>query len=275
MVFSERHFFLQKADRNLYCVEYLPSEEKRSDVFVILCKPIWGERIRTHMVFANLARFLAQNGYCVITCDYYGDGNSGGESHELNFPVMVDSLELIHDYIRENIQLTKSALIGLRLGANAAMGVEPRLRGVKKMLLFDPFERPIDYFAAALRANLANQMTVHKKILKTRDELIQDLKEDIFVNIDGFVIGRSFWTSFEIVSPFSVVSNFDDAVVVYSMTPPGRKPKPLDYTWLTGNYVNTEVKNMEQEFIWNGWKKHVPKPMAFMDEILSQINSIN
>lgn len=274
MVHKERHFFLEKNNRSFFCVEYIPPEDKCLDISIILCKPIWGERIRTHMVFTNLARFLRQNGYLVITCDYFGDGNSGGETHELDFPAMVDSINQVHDYLSQNFNAKKNVLIGLRLGANTAMRVEPNLNNIIKMLLFDPIERPIDYFKTALRANLANQMIVHKKIIKTRDDLINDLKQNISVNIDGFVIGSAFWDSFENASPFAVETKFENPVVIYSITPPGRKTKKYDYSWITSKYTCCEIKSLEQEFIWTGWKKYVPLPTVFMNTVLEELNSI-
>jgi alpha/beta superfamily hydrolase len=274
MPYNERHFFINQNKKSIYCVEYSPPEEKRRDVSVILCKPIWGERIRTHMIFTNLARQLSKHGYCVITCDYYGDGNSGGETHELDFPAMVESIKKVHDHTRQNTNTAKSVLIGLRLGANAAMGAEQEIKNVSKMLLFDPVKNPIDYFKTALRANLANQMTVHKKILKTRDDLINDLKANKFVNIDGFVIGGTFWDSFSKISPFSVEMNSGIPVVIYSMTPKNRKSKTVDFSWITEKYTNGEVKDIEQEFIWTGWKKYVPKPPLFINEIIDQLKLI-
>lgn len=268
---NEKHFFLIRGGLSIYCVEYIPIDSKRLDTTVVLCKPIWGERIRTHMVFANLARILAQRGYFVITCDYFGDGNSGGDTHELTFPKMVESIAHVYEYACEKNFPAKNALIGLRLGANIAMHLEPKIKHTEKMLLFEPIENPIDYFKEALRANLANQMTVHKKILKTREDLIDDLLNNKFVNIDGFVIGGEFWNSFAKISPFTVDTDYENQIVVYSMTPSGRKTKKKDYAWIVKNYAQVQVENIEQEFIWTGWKKHVPKPAQFINEIIGRL----
>ena len=274
MSFTERHFFLEENSKPVYCVEYFPADTVRQEFSIILAKPIWGERIRTHATFSNLARFLCNEGYCVFTCDYYGDGNSGGETIDLTFTEMVLSVKTLHQYICKKSFPEKIVLIGLRLGANVSMAVEPQIPNTLKMLLFEPIEKPIDYFSNALRANLANQMTVYKKIIKTREDLINDLRENRSVNIDGFVIGGEFWKSFESISPFSVDSEYAQTLTVYAMVPKGKKNTKIDFSWITKNYPTTEIAQIEQEFIWTGWKKNVPRPMVFFNEIFNQLKHI-
>ena len=242
MQYNEKHFFLSKGDITIYCVEYIPFDSKRLDTTVIICKPIWGERIRTHMVFTNLARILAQRGYFVITCDYFGDGNSGGNTHEMTFSKMVESVEHVYGYACDNDFPPENALIGLRIGANIAMRLASKIKNTEKMLLFEPIENPIDYFMEALRANLANQMTVHKKILKTREDLIDDLMNNRFVNIDGFVIGGEFWNSFVKISPFKIGTDYEKQITVYTMTPSGRKAKKMILPGLLKTIRNFKLK---------------------------------
>ena len=55
---KERHFFLEKENKRIYCVEYIADPAKNNKQGIILCKPTWGERIRTHRIFTNLARLL-------------------------------------------------------------------------------------------------------------------------------------------------------------------------------------------------------------------------
>lgn len=270
---TERHFFLRENGKQIYCVEYLPSEKDSNRHGVILCKPIWGERIRTHIIFSNLARHLSNNGFSVITCDYYGDGNSGGETIELNYLSMVEDITLLHHYFAQNYRIDTFSLLGLRLGANVAIGAEPELFNLYKMILFEPFLNPINQFTNALRANLATQMAIHKTILKTRDDLIDDIKKNISVNIDGFVIGKEFWESFERISPLKIESNFDQSAVFYSIAPKGRKG--TDYSGLARDYQHFVVKCIEQEFFWDSWKTYVPKPKIFFESIMAELGGFS
>lgn len=269
---TERHFFLKQQNKQIYCVEYLPSEIYNKKHGVILCKPIWGERIRTHIIFSNLGRLLSENGFSAITCDYYGDGNSGGETIELNYFSMVDDITRLHHYFSQNQHIDTYSLLGLRLGANVAIGAAPNIFNLQKMILFEPALNPIDYFHKALRANLATQMAINKIISKTRDDLIADLKNDISVNIDGFVIGREFWESFERISPLKVESNLGESVVLCSITQKGRKG--TDYSSLAHDFQGAIVKSIEQEFFWDSWKSYIPKPKIFFETIMSELGVI-
>ena len=268
---KERHFFLEHDQKRIYCVEYVPTEEAKRDCCVILCKSIWGERIRTHRIFTNLARTLRDIGFYVATCDYYGDGNSGGETKDLTFSGMVQDVQLLHDYLAENTAIKNVSLAGLRFGSNVAICVEPMISGTQRMILFEPIGDPEGVLKEWLRANLASQMAIHKKILKNRNELIDDLKNGLFVNIDGFVIGKEFWESFEVITPFCVNSDFSGPVSVYSLPAKGRKP--ADFSNLAAGYRSPQLKTLESEFVWTGWKQHVPKPPRFIETVVAELTA--
>lgn len=266
---KERHFFLEDGRKRSYCVEYLPDEEKKKDCCVVLCRSIWGERIRTHRIFTNVARTLRDHGFSVATCDYFGDGNSGGETKDLGFVGMVEDAQRLSTYLMQKAEVEKVALVGLRFGANVAIGAEPNIPGVCKLVLFEPIADPCAVLKEWLRANLSSQMAIHKKIIKTRNDLIEDLKNGEFVNVDGFLIGKDFWESFEAVSPFQVKSDFSGPVSFYSLVPKGRKP--ADFSGLSSGYPAPQLKHLESEFIWTGWKQHVPKPPLFIEAVVSEL----
>ncbi len=266
---TERHFFLEQGQKRIYCVEYLPAEEAKRDFCIILCKPIWGERIRTHRIFTNLARTLRDIGFYVATCDYYGDGNSGGDTKDLGFAGMVEDVQLLHSYLAEKASTKKVAFVGLRFGANVAICAEPKIPGTHKLILFEPIADPGGVLKEWLRANLTSQMAIHKKIIKNRNELITDLKNGDYVNIDGFVIGKDFWESFEKITPFKFESHFAGPVSFYSIVPKGRKA--ADFTNLAAGYRCAQLKSLQSEFVWTGWKQHVPSPPLFIEAVVAEL----
>jgi alpha/beta superfamily hydrolase len=270
---AEQHFFLEvKQDRPVYCVQYIPEKDHDKRLGVILCKPIWGERIRTHRIFTNLGRMLRSEGFTVITCDYYGDGNSGGDTLDLNFFGMVEDLETLCCYLERKYHLEKFALVGLRIGANCAIEAEKRIPGLTQMILFEPIPNPVEDLTVRLRANLSTQMAVHKKILKNRTVLVEEIKSGIPVNMDGFLIGKELWESFEQVSPLAIDSNFTGPVKIISLVEKNRKW--TDFSKLAANYKNGSTIAVQREFIWTDLKYYIPKPPIFFETVKSELDTL-
>jgi alpha/beta superfamily hydrolase len=267
---SERHFFLQNENKSTYCVEYMADSSNKTKQGVILCKPIWGERIRTHRIFTNLGRMLASHGFNVITCDYFGDGNSGGETQDLTYDGMVDDVNHMYDHLRAQSNLTSLALVGFRVGATCALSASSRLPDVRRTILIQPILNIIDYLKEALRANLASQMALHKKIVRTREKLVEDIKAGIPVNIDGFIVGKGLWESFESSSPLKMSDTLNGSFVIFSLI--DKYGKGTDYTGLLKELGNVRIEQLEKEFVWTDWKYYVPSPPILFDKILQEIS---
>ena len=268
---SERHFFLEENRKTIYCVEYLPAEDHDKHSAVILCKPIWGERMRTHIIFTNLARLLASEGFTVITCDYFGDGNSGGDTLDLTFTGMVDDINVLYHYISKKYQPRSFALIGLRVGANCAISVHNDVELLSKIILIEPILSLIDFLKIALRSNLTNQLVVYKKIVKNRDKLIQEIINGTPVSFDGFLVGKQLWESFEFTSPLQVNSNFKGLVNILSMADKGKKGS--DFSNLAGSFSNGKYETIEKEFSWSDNRYYVPTPPILFNKIMNELTS--
>lgn len=268
-LFQERNFFIGPETRRLYCVEQIPISPLKKSHGIVLCKPIWGERIRTHRIFTNLGRYLARLGYSVISCDYFGDGNSGGDSMDLNYFGMTDDILFLHRYMSRNYNVQKFSFVGLLIGANVAISSSAKIDDLDKMVLFEPLLNPVEHLKKALRANLTSQMVIHKKIIKNRESLIEDLKKGVPVNIDGFMIGKNLWESFEDVSPYRAESDFEGPVFIYGMSSNGKRK--TDFSVLAAEFENCQWGTIEQEFEWTDWKHYIPSPRTFFDTVTRAI----
>ena len=264
-----KHDFLTINERQIYCNIYIPLKRTEENRGIILCKPIWGERIRTHRIFTNLSRLLADHGFHVITCDYYGDGNSLGDTLDLSFDGMVNDINNLFTYFKNNYSSISYSLVGLRIGATVAMAAAPFIKPVEKIILIEPILSLTDYLKEGLRANLTSQMTAYKKIIKNRDLLIEDIKNGIPVNMDGFMIGKKLWQSFEKVDPQQLSQNINSKVILFSIVESRKKGNNIDDSQL--KFSNKIVKFIHQEFIWTDWKYYQPNPPIFFKEILSEL----
>ena len=264
----DRHFFLQHHNKSIYCVEYLPQNGKSIDTAVIICTPIWGERIRTHRIFTSLSRELQKKNSYVLTCDYFGDGNSQGESHQLSFENIIEDLNSLYNYALEKYKIENYYFIGFRLGASALISLLDKAE-VKKAILIDPILNPISYLEDALRANLTAQMTRHKKIIKNRDVLIKEIKENQLINVDGFLIGAEMWRSFEKYSPIFGNKNFKGDLVILSSE--NSKKRAEEIVKFGQEFKRARVEFVKKEVVLTSWKYYTQKPPIIFSKIFSEI----
>ena len=270
--FFERPFFLHEGGKPVYCVEYLPNAHKKNNLGIIICKPLWGERIRTHRIFTNLARALCRDGIALITCDHYGDGNSGGDTLDLSFSGMVEDVLSLQKYFRERHGTKEFSLVGFRMGATCAIEAAGRIDNLQRMILIEPILSPIDYLKEGLRSNLTSQMALYKKILKNRETLIREIKEGIPVNMDGFLIGKRLWDSFEAVSVFEADRGFEGEVLVIALAEKGKKP--VDYSSLAKRYRYGRSEVLKKEFGWDDWKMNITNPPLLFNRIKNEFGLV-
>jgi pimeloyl-ACP methyl ester carboxylesterase len=266
----ERAFFHTYGKRRIYVVEYIPSGNVNRGHGVVLCKPIWGERIRTHRIFTNFARMIAAGGLHAITCDHFGDGNSAGDSTELDIGGMTQDIVELARYLEKSHGVAKTTLVGMLIGANAACLAGKELRNLEKLILVQPVLNPIEHLEAALRSNLSSQMVVHKKVLKDRTKLIEEIKSGIPVNVDGFMLGKKMWESYARISPF-IEQKFEIKRPVAIVNLKKKASKGADYNPLKNAFENATIIEAEQEFVWTDWKIYRPRPPLLYQILSSEI----
>jgi len=110
--------FFGDAERRLYGVYHPPNKPSRHAV--LLCYPGMQEYNAAHWVFRRLAASLAREGHHVLRFDYFGTGDSDGES-EATTPE--SAVADVHTAIRELKDVSRArevSLVGLRFGAACA-----------------------------------------------------------------------------------------------------------------------------------------------------------
>jgi uncharacterized protein len=127
---SERRLF------GLYESAGSPSRNARA---VLFCHA-WGtEHINSYRAMRFAASRLVAAGFCTLRFDYYGSGDSEGESSEASLSGWEADIETAMDELRELSQARSVALFGIRLGATLAARVAARLPGtVSRVVLWDP-----------------------------------------------------------------------------------------------------------------------------------------
>ena len=99
---------------------------------VLLCPPFGVEQIRCHRLYRQLAHSLAESGLPVLRFDYFGTGDSAGDSHAFEWPRCLADVATAAAELRLRHGGGRLLAFGARLGANAALAAAQtaRLDGV-------------------------------------------------------------------------------------------------------------------------------------------------
>lgn len=104
----------------------------------MLCHPFGSEYLRAHRSMRELAARLAQIGFHVVRFDYFGTGDSAGESDEAELPRWLEDIDTAIEEARELAGSQAVSLVGLRLGATLAALSGSRSGEVRQVVLWAP-----------------------------------------------------------------------------------------------------------------------------------------
>lgn len=135
--------FFGEAERRLYGVYHPPAKASRHAV--LLCYPGMQEYNAAHWMFRRLAMSLAREGHHVLRFDYFGTGDSDGES-DMTTPE--SAVADVHTAIRELRDLSRArdvSLVGLRFGAACAALACSGGFSARQLVLWEPVINGRDY----------------------------------------------------------------------------------------------------------------------------------
>ena len=143
-------FFFGSSDHSLFGVYHPPKGRTARDHGIVLCYPLGQEYMRSHRAFRQLANLLSRRGYHVLRFDWYGTGDSMGESDEVRVAHCLADVGTAIDELEDNAGVERVSLVGLRLGATfATLGAAGR-SDVERIVLWDPVVSGADLLEALL-----------------------------------------------------------------------------------------------------------------------------
>ena len=138
------------APRSLFGVYHPPKAAQARATGVVLCYPFGQEYMRAHRAFRQMALLLTKAGFHVLRFDYFGTGDSSGETHEVSLAQWVADAGAAADELKETAEVKRIAFVGLRLGAAVAALAASSRDDVDQVVLWDPAVRGADYLAEIL-----------------------------------------------------------------------------------------------------------------------------
>jgi exosortase A-associated hydrolase 2 len=139
-------FFFGAAPRRLFGI-YHPARsapgEGRAAVF---CYPWGSEYLHAHRALRQLAKMLAAEGVHSLRFDYFGTGDSAGETTDADLKGWRTDIESAIDELMHAAGCPRVTLIGFRLGGTLAAEVAARhIDKIDTMVLWDPVVSGAEY----------------------------------------------------------------------------------------------------------------------------------
>jgi uncharacterized protein len=139
-------FYFSSSQKSLFGIYHSPGPNVSRDSGIVLCQPIGDEYIQSHRAFRQLALCLAKAGFPVLRFDYYGCGDSGGDSDEGSIDQWRTDIGMAITELKEISGVPKVSLIGARLGATLAALVGFDRNDVNTIVLWEPIFNGKNYF---------------------------------------------------------------------------------------------------------------------------------
>lgn len=138
-------FFFDGREARLFGVYHSAIGMDR-DHGVVIANPFGQEYIRCHRALRHLARILAESGFHVLRFDYSGTGDSRDLPSDSGLEAWRADIASAYGELQELSGASKMSLVGVRLGANLCLSMDPvgsgRFRGI---VAWDPISDGADY----------------------------------------------------------------------------------------------------------------------------------
>lgn len=131
--------YLGTKERRLFALYEPAAIKPKRTRAAVLCYPWGSEYIYAHRSMRQLAVKLSVAGFHTLRFDYFGTGDSGGETFQASPLGAEADIEVAIDGVKDMVGASRVALIGLRQGATLAARVAARhAADLDSLVLWDP-----------------------------------------------------------------------------------------------------------------------------------------
>jgi alpha/beta superfamily hydrolase len=262
-------FFTDASGSRLYSMLHLPDGGARGHGFVF-CPPSFGERTKSYRVPVTFARLLARQGFAVCRFDYRGEGDSDGDFEDATLETRIADIAAAAEFLAARTGVRHVHLFGLRLGATLAAMAAQRT-GAASLILWAPVMDVGDYLYECLRKNLSNQLLVHRKIVHTREQLLQKIVAGEKVNVDGWYVTKEMWEQGTGITLAGLMEGVTVPTLIVDASDTGEQTAALQRIVHAGD--GRTLASVPREFSWSDWKQYNPQPQRLFEATLQWIAS--
>jgi len=252
-------FFLNRDGRRLFSVLHHAANESPERA-VVICAPLFDEKLWSHRVLVNLARHLAAAGVSVLRFDYFGDGESEGRFEDASVGTRLCDIHDALVFCRRETKAREIFLLGLGYGATLALRAafeNDQDALVAGVVAWAPVIDGDRYLNDILRAHLSAQMIIHRKVIHDREALVAQILANQSVNIEGYEISRPLFAGIVEANVLDLLRNASKPVLIQQIGPAERVDSQYQaVSQLGGNQVRFEV--VQELKFWTQQKKIFP-----------------
>jgi exosortase A-associated hydrolase 2 len=188
----ERQVFFTSNNISLFGIMYQPDSTRNKNKGYLVIHPFAEEKKSSQRTLVELSDALCKAGFYVFMFDLRGCGDSTGHFKDATISDWLRDIHSALSFFKAEAQLYDVSLIGLRFGAYLATLYNYHIE-LKKMILIEPVFHPTDYLKKTLRQKMINELCTEGKISSKRDDLLEQLDEDISVDLDGYELSAGFY----------------------------------------------------------------------------------
>ena len=222
-----RPYFIPSQDHKIYAFHHLPKSHLYQDSCIVLVPPSNEESVRSHWFNKHLGEKLAQNGFHVLRFDYFGCGDSDGDTGAGNTGIWTKNTISAAQFLLEKSGCHMVQLVGLRAGAMIACLASHQLPTLSTVL-WDPIGDRGDYLNVVESLKSQYKREAQQNRLSINFELEEGCGFPINPTLRADLT-RFQWEEVECQAKFTHVVNSD--------------PKPKNHIKLPNSWKKYQVKD--------------------------------
>jgi uncharacterized protein len=243
-------FFKNKNNYRLFGIMHTPERALAGKVAIVCCSPLFEEKLHSHRILVNFARYAADQGIHVLRFDYYGDGESEGLFEEASTVSRIQDIESAVGFIEKEVNPSLIILLGLRLGGTLAILTAHNILKIGGIVAWAPIINVKEYLHQILRINLSNQLAVHKRILCNREGLIAQIMSGKSVNIEGYELSKPFFDQAVRINLLRDRHNLKKPICIFQISEKHATDKELQKFVDDLENENVEFQKLEESRFW-------------------------
>ena len=184
--------FVEFEQQKIYVNVYEPLFNPNRNL-ILINESLLMDSDRSFSISCRLSRLIATQGYVVVRYDYFGTGNSDGETEELSFESLTNDCQNIQNWIKDTFpNHCLKSVISFRMGSYITLQNHEILAPFEKFIFVHPMVSLKKFFS---RNYLQYQVFVHNRVNPVQIQLSdihKELNTKSVIGLLGFKLGTDF-----------------------------------------------------------------------------------